>query len=125
MTKNEVLNLLNELKTISAKNETLLVGLQKLKEGSSERAEAVAEIEELNIKQGEIMASFLSLCDRKELVDKFEKVSEEKTELFKKFLAAKTEEELLKSQEDITAILDIWIEGFQNIVSHILSEKNN
>jgi len=115
--------MLNELKTISSKNETLLFDLQNSGKDDKKRSEIVSEIEKVNLKQSELMTDFISLCENKELIDKFHRLSEEKGKLFQKFAEACNETELLKLQEDIAGISDIWIESFQNIVLNVLNSK--
>jgi len=123
LTKDELLNMLNELKTISSKNETLLFDLQNSGKDDKKRSEIVSEIEKVNLKQSELMTDFISLCENKELIDKFHRVSEEKGKLFQKFAEACNENELVKLQEEIAGISDVWIESFQNIVLHVLNSK--
>ncbi|MEQ8191182.1 MAG: hypothetical protein ABRQ39_24675 [Candidatus Eremiobacterota bacterium] len=122
MTKDEMLQMLGELKEISSRNENLLWNLQKIE---GERVKLISEIESLSARQSELMNKFINLCENKELLDKFRNLSEEKENLFKSFTDARKEEDLLELEGKIVANTDKWVENFQNIVTGVLQKAKS
>ena len=124
MTKTELLDLVNELKVASSKNGQLLLELQRTQKDGKNRPELITEIERINNKQAEIMSNFVSLCEDKELVDKFQNISEEKDRLFQKFADSGTESELKEVEKEITKIVELWVGSLQQVITTVLEVKN-